>query len=100
MYINYTAVHPNEENGHFYFVAMRLGLNCLIKGGQAWEFWARVFLHQEIPYGLDRWHGSEPKMDFFYHIGPDLNGFLFFTAGWVFGKKIYLLKPGQIKSFW
>jgi len=56
-----------------------------VKGAQAWEFFACVFL-TEVTH-LARWLGDWTKKPFFYHLTPDFERFWFFAAYWGCSKK-------------
>ncbi len=55
-----------------------------IKGGQAWEFFARVFCTKRTHLGM--WLRVWGKKSIFYQMTPVFDGFLFFAAYWVCGK--------------
>jgi hypothetical protein len=56
----------------------------MLKGAQAWEFFARIFALSEPTWVCDL--GSGEKNQIFYQMIPDFEGLWFFAAYWVCGK--------------
>ncbi len=60
-------------------------LKYFLKGAQAWEFFARIFYTTWTHLGM--WLRDWTKNKCFYQLTPDFEGFWFFAAYSVCGKK-------------